>query len=145
MPLFYLFIFDRYMWSHSVIIRMCLCNKGYGFNTSHTTGFHDTWAACVKNNQPFTLPATHVFQNKMVAAIVTVTQVTSNNIVVTQYLSHINGGTATTPFGGLHHMGDDVLASHYAVKKSLYVNITKIMFLIPNFLCSFMAYRGSGI
>ena len=44
-------------------------------------------------------------------------QVTSNNIVVTQYLSHINGGTATAPVGGLHHMGDDVLASNYAVKK----------------------------
>ena len=41
---------------------LCLCNKGCRFNTSHTTGFHDTWYACVKNNQPFTLLYTHVFQ-----------------------------------------------------------------------------------
>ena len=47
---------------------ICLCNKGCGFNTSHNTGFHYTWNACVKNNQPFSLPDTHVFQNKMVAA-----------------------------------------------------------------------------
>ena len=26
---------------------MCLCNRCCGFNSSHTTGFHDTWAACV--------------------------------------------------------------------------------------------------
>ena len=40
---------------------ICLCNKGCGFYTSHTTGLHNTWAACVQNNQPFTLPATFVF------------------------------------------------------------------------------------
>ena len=26
---------------------MCLINKGFGFNNSQTTGFHDTSAACV--------------------------------------------------------------------------------------------------
>ena len=29
---------------------VCLCSKGFGFNTSHTTGFHDTWATCVNTN-----------------------------------------------------------------------------------------------
>ena len=58
---------------------MCLSNKGCGFNNSYTTGFHDTWAARVQNNKPFTLPATHLFQNKMAASIVTVTQFASNN------------------------------------------------------------------
>ena len=31
---------------------MCLCNKGCGFNNSHTTGFHNTWASCVKKHHP---------------------------------------------------------------------------------------------
>ena len=43
---------------------LCLCNKGCGFNTSHTTGFHDTCAACVQNNQISILINTHVFQIK---------------------------------------------------------------------------------
>ena len=94
---------------------MCLCNKVFGFNTSHTTGFHDIWAAFVKNNQPFTLPATHVFQNKMVATIDTVTQAASNNGGGTQAPTPINIGTAPDPVDGLHHMGDAVLASQYAV------------------------------
>ena len=41
---------------------MRLCNKDCGFNTSHTTGFHNTRGVCVKNNQPFTLISTHFFQ-----------------------------------------------------------------------------------
>ena len=73
---------------------MCLCNKGCGFNTSHTTGFHDTWAARVHNNQPFIFPVTHFFQKKIVAASGTVPQVASNNVGGTQYLPPINGGTA---------------------------------------------------
>ena len=76
---------------------MCLCNKCCGFNTSNKTGFHDTWAARVKNNQPFTLPSTHVFQNKTVAASCTVTQVASNNGGGTQDPTPINGATATAP------------------------------------------------
>ena len=52
-------------WVHLVDSKlMFLCNKVCGFNTSHITGFCDIWAACVKNNQPFNLPATHVFQKK---------------------------------------------------------------------------------
>ena len=43
---------------------MFLCNKGCGFITSHTTGLHDTWDACMKNNQPFTFTDTHAFQQK---------------------------------------------------------------------------------
>ena len=96
---------------------MCLCNKGCGFNTSHNTVLHDTWDTCVKNNQPFTFPDTHVFQQKMTAASGTVTQVTSNNGGWTQALTSINVGTATDPIVGLHHMGDFSLASQYAVKK----------------------------
>ena len=48
----------------------------------------------MKNNQPFTFPATHVFQSKMVAASGTVTQVDSNIGVGTQAPPPINGGTA---------------------------------------------------
>ena len=95
---------------------MCLCNKGCGFNTSHTTGFHDTWAACVKNNQPSTLPATHVFQKKMVAASGTVTQVASNNGGGNQSPPPIISGTDPAPVCGLHHMVAAVLASQYAVQ-----------------------------
>ena len=62
---------------------MCLYNKGCGFNTPHTTGFHDTWDACVKNNQTSTLPAIHVFKKKTVAASFTFLQVDSNNGGVT--------------------------------------------------------------
>ena len=58
---------------------MCLCNKGCGFYTSHTTVLHDTWTACVKNNEPFTLSETHIFENKMVAEGGIVTQGASNN------------------------------------------------------------------
>ena len=43
---------------------MCLCNKDCGFNTYHTTGFHDTRGVYVKNNQPFTLLSTHSFKIK---------------------------------------------------------------------------------
>ena len=95
---------------------MCLCNKGCGFNTSHITGLHVKWAACVQNDQPFTLPDTHVFQHKMVAASDTVTQVASNNGGGTQYLPPINGGTSHAPLGGLHYMDTAVLASQYAVQ-----------------------------
>ena len=80
---------------------MCLYNKGCGFNTSHTTGLHDKWASRVKNNQPFTLPATHAFQNKMVPASGTVPQVDSNNGGSTQYPPPINGVTDPAPVGGL--------------------------------------------
>ena len=95
---------------------MCLYNKGCGFNKSHTTGFYDTWAACVKNNQPFTLPATHVFKNKMVASSVTVNQVALNNVGGTQAPPPINGDTTPAPVGVLHHMGDAVLTSKCSVQ-----------------------------
>ena len=58
---------------------MCLYNKGCGFNTPHTTGFHDTRATYVKNNQPLAFPFTHVFQKKMVSASGTFPQFASNN------------------------------------------------------------------
>ena len=95
---------------------MCLCNKGCGFNKSHTTGFYDTWAACVKNNQPFTLPATHVFK-KMVSGSNTVPQVASNNGGGTQYPPPINVGTSPDLVVSLHHMGDAVPDSQYSVQK----------------------------
>ena len=50
-----------------------------------------------KNNQPFTLPATHAFQNKIVPASGTVPQVDSNNGVINQYPPPINDGTAPDP------------------------------------------------
>ena len=95
---------------------MWLCNKVCGFNTTHTTGFHDTWATCVKNNQPVTLPATHLFKNKLISESVTVTQVDSNNGGGTQFPTPTNGVTATAPIDGLHHMGAAVLASQYVVQ-----------------------------
>ena len=58
---------------------MCLWNKGCGFNTSHTTVFHDTWANCLQNNQPSNFPATHFFQNKMLGESGKVPHVASNN------------------------------------------------------------------
>ena len=58
---------------------ICLYNKGCGFNTSHTTGFHDTWANCLQNNQPSNFPATHFFQNKMLGESGKVPHVASNN------------------------------------------------------------------
>ena len=89
---------------------MCLCNKGFGFNNSHTPRFYDIRAACVQNNKPFDLPATHVFQNIIVSTS------DYNNGGGTQALTYINGGTAPDPVGGLHHIGDAVLASQYAVQ-----------------------------
>ena len=71
----------------------------------------------MQNNQPFTLTNTHVFQNKMVAASGTVTQVDSNNIGGTQSLPPFNGDTYPDPVDGLHHMGASVLASNDAVQK----------------------------
>ena len=50
----------------------------------------------------------------MVSSSGTVTQVASNNGGGNQALTPINGGTAPDTFVGLHHMGDEVLASHYA-------------------------------
>ena len=94
---------------------MCLCNKGCGFNTSHITGFHDTWYACVQNIQPLTLSDTHVFKNKMVAARGTVNQVASNNGGVTQYPPRINGVTAPYHAGGIYNISAAVLASQYIV------------------------------
>ena len=96
---------------------MIICNKGCEFNTSHTTGLHDTRAAYVQNNQPFTLPATHVFQNKMASASSTVPQVSSNNEVGTQAPPPINGGTYPVPTDSLHHMGASVIAYHCTVQK----------------------------
>ena len=72
----------------------------------------------MKNNQPFALPATHVFQKKMVAASVTVPQVASNNGGGTQAPPLINCGTAPDTVGGLHHMGAVLIASQYAVQTS---------------------------
>ena len=95
---------------------MCLCNKVFGFNTSRITGFHDTWDVCVQNNQPFTLPATHSFQKKIVSASGTVPQVASSNGGGTQSPPPINGGTDPTPVGGLHHMGAAVHFALCAVK-----------------------------
>ena len=97
---------------------MCRCNKGCGFNVSRTTGFHGTWAACLQNNQPFTLPATSVFQKKMVSASITVHQVASNNVGCTQSPPPIHGGTDPAPDGCLHHMGSSVLAYHYAFQNN---------------------------
>ena len=77
---------------------MCLCNEGFGFNTSHATGFHDTWAACVQNNQSFTLSATHVVQKKIVVSSGTVPQVVSNHLGGNQALPTMYGGTAPAPF-----------------------------------------------
>ena len=94
-----------------------ICNKGCGFNTSHTTGFHDTWAVYVQNNQPFTLPATHVFGKKMLSESGTVPQVASNNGYGTQSPTPINGNTDPDPDGGLHHMDEAVLASQQPFKK----------------------------
>ena len=79
----------------------------------------------MQNNQPLTFPATHLFQNKMVSASITVPQVASNNGGVTQDPLPINGGTAPTPtpapapdpVGVLHHIGAVLLASQYTVKK----------------------------
>ena len=100
---------------------MCLYNKGCGFNTSHNNGLQDTWYACVQNNQPLTLPDTHVFQKKEVVSSGTVTQVTSNNWGDTQDPTPTNGGTDTAPVGVLHHIGAAILASQYEDQKhSLY-------------------------
>ena len=94
-----------------------LCNKGCGFNTPHTTGFHDTWSTCVQNNQPFTLPDTHVFQNKMLVERITVTQVASNNVGDTHYPPPINGSNVPDSIGSLHHMGSAVIYSQNEVKE----------------------------
>ena len=80
---------------------MFLFNKVCGFNNLYITGFHDTWSACVKNNKPFTLPVTHVFQKKIVASSITVPRVYSNNGGGTQSPPPINGGTDTATDGGL--------------------------------------------
>ena len=75
----------------------------------------------MKNIQPFNLPATHVFQRKIVSASGTVPQVASNNGGFNQSSHPINGGTAPALVGGLHHIATAVLASQYAVqKKSVY-------------------------
>ena len=83
--------------------------------------------------------ATHVFQNKMVAASGAVTQVASNNGVGTQSPPPINGVTAPDTVGGLHYMGAAVLVSQYAVKtKSVcqhhknYVSDTELSYFIYN-------------
>ena len=96
---------------------MCLYSKGCGFNTTHTTSFHDTRADCVQNNQPFTFLATHLFQKQMVQASGTFNQVASNNGRGTQYTPPINGGTNPAPVDGLYHMSADILYSKYAVQK----------------------------
>ena len=93
------------------------------------------------NNRPFTLPANHVFQKKMVGTRVTVPQVASNNGGDTQAAPPINGGTSPAHIVGLHHMGVAVRASKYAVQNNLYVNIIIMLFLILNFLCLFLTYR----
>ena len=64
------------------------------------------------------MPSTHVFQKKMVAERGTVTQVASNNGGGTQSPPPINFSTAPAPVGVLHHMGDAVLSSQYAVQKT---------------------------
>ena len=79
----------------------------------NTTFFHDTRAACVQNNHPFTFPA----------ASVTVIQVVSDNGVGTQDVPYINDGTAPATIGGLHNMGADVLASYYSVQNLTCANI----------------------
>ena len=111
---------------------MWLCSKGCGFDISHTTWLHDTWASCVQNNQSLTFTATHVFQNKMAPASITVPQVASNNGGVTQDPLPINVGTAPAPspapVGVLHHIGSVVLASQYKV------NIKIMLFLILNYI-----------
>ena len=56
-----------------------LYNKGCLVHTSHTTGFHNTWDTCVKNNPPFTLTSTQVSQNKMVVASGTQHRVIQNS------------------------------------------------------------------
>ena len=94
---------------------MCLYSKGCGFNTSHNTGLRDTRSACVKNNQPFTFPANHVFQKKMVEESGTVPQFASNNGGGTQSPPPINSGTDTDPVEVLHHMGTAILVSQYEV------------------------------
>ena len=52
----------------------------------------------------------------MVSVSGTVPQVSSNNGGVTKVPPPTNCGTALAPIDGLHHMGDDVLASNYAFK-----------------------------
>ena len=117
---------------------MCLCNKGCGFNSSHTTVFHDTWAACVKNNQPFTFPDTHVFQKKIAVSSSTVLQVASNHLGGTQAPPPINGGTDPDSVSVLHHMGAAVISSQYAVQKNYVCEYHKNYFYDPE-LSSFIA------
>ena len=120
---------------------MCLCNKGCGFNSSHTTVFHDTWAACVKNNQPFTFPDTHGFQKKILASSGTVPQVASDNGGGTQSPPPINNGTDPDSFGGLHHMGAAVLASRYEFQTKSICEHHNNFFLVLNSLHSLLTHR----
>ena len=64
------------------------------------------------------MPATHVFQNKILAASGKVPQVASNNGVGNQYPPPIDGVTYTAPISGLHHMFAVVLSSQYVFKKN---------------------------
>ena len=81
----------------------------------------------------------------MVAASGIVTQVATNNVGGTPAPPPINGGTTPAHVGCLHRMGSSSLAYQYAVQKSLYVNITKMLFLILNSLCSLMTHRRTLI
>ena len=60
--------------------------------------------------------AAHIFKNKMASASGKVTQVASNIGGGTQALTPINGGTATAPVGGLHHLCAAALDSQYSVQ-----------------------------
>ena len=93
---------------------MCIYNKGCGFNTSHTTDFHDTCAAHVPNNQPFAFPIAYLFPKTIAAASGTVPQVASNNGEGTQAPPPINDVTDPSPFSGLHHIGaaDNVVSTY---------------------------------
>ena len=77
----------------------------------------------------------------MVTASGRVTQVASNNVGGTQAHPPINVGTSPATVGFLHHMGAAVISSQYSFQTSLYVNITRILFLILNSISSFMTHR----
>ena len=65
----------------------------------------------------------------MMAASGIVTQVATNNVVGIPAPPPITGGTTPAHVGCLNRMDSSSLAYQYAVQKSLYVNITKMLFL----------------
>ena len=75
----------------------------------------------------------------MVASRCTVTKVAFNNGGVNKSLTPINDGTSPAPVSGLHDMGDVILAFKYSFQTNYVCTI--MLFLILNYLHSFMNYR----